>query len=216
MAPATTSTSSATSPTSEDFDDIFNTNNNTFQPSTYPSVSSDDFLYDNSNNSTPPIYSLLNVNGTAGVASNYTSIRSDSDISLGAIAVGGLDDIAMIRSVEVIDDDNNFYRPSHLMHSPKQHVAETFPSNSTVKDGGVSDSANSNFMFLLEDMGEFFYNYNSTSIGDSGNSGYYFSGITSTGFPNTTEFFHNCTNNVTCIDSIAGLYCYFGFLHPVF
>lgn len=171
----------------------------------FPSVSPDDFPYDNSNNSTLPTNSLLNINGTAGVITNYTTISRD-DVDLGGIAVGGLDDIAMISSAEVMDGggSDDFYRPHHRLLSPMQHVS-TFPSNTTVKDGG---SENSNFMFLLEDLGEYFYNFNSTSNSDSGNSGYYFGGITSTGFPNTTDFTYGIQNcsNVTCIDPIAGWY----------
>lgn len=201
MAPATTSSSSY-SPSSEEILPTSTTDDDNFNQSTFsifPSVSPGDFLYDN--NSTPS-------------TTNFTSISdSDNDIHIGAIAVGGLDDLAMISSAEVMNNDDDFYRPQHLLHSPRQHVsvaaAATYPSNATAKSG--SDSANSNFMFLLEDLGEYFYNYNSTSNGDSGNSGYYFSGITSTGFPNTTDFDYRTQNcsNVTCIDPIAGSYCFY-------
>lgn len=194
----------STSSLSTDPDDIFSSTDNTFSTS-----SSDDFLY----NST---YSLIN--GTAGVVAtttNYTSIKHDSE---NEISVGGLDDIGMISSAEVIDN-MEFYRPSHLVLSPKQHVASLHTNLTTiVKDGGVGvgvgESPNSNFMFLLEDLGEYFYNYNSTSNGDSGIGGNYFNGITSTVLPNATDYFHNCTN-ITCIDSIAGLYFFFDeiFLH---
>lgn len=214
MAPATISASSTSTSSGEmlstpsSSDDFINNTTSTLQPSSspeFPSVSSDDFLYDSGNSSTPPTYSSFNLNGTAGGVTNYSSIsRESDDIS---IAVGGLDDIAMISSAEVMDGGaNDFYRPHNLFLSPKQHVS-TFPSNTTTTSGrdGASESANSNFMFLLEDLGGYFYDYNSTSNSESGNGGYYFSGITSTGFPNTTDYFQNCTN-VTCIDSTAGLY----------
>lgn len=176
-------------------------NINTTFSSLFPS---DDFLYDSSN-STPSTYFMPQINGTAGVAAtNYTSI---SDVDSGTIAVGGLEDIAMISSAEVMMNDgaDELYRPSHLLrnarlHQDVQHVA--LPSNSSVKGG-----SDSNFMYLLEDLGEYFYNYNSTSNGvNSENSGYYFSGITSTGFPNSTDFDYRTQNcsNVTCIDPITG------------
>ncbi|XP_055847128.1 dopamine D2-like receptor isoform X2 [Episyrphus balteatus] len=136
------------------------------------------------------------------------TVNSESDYTAGFIDLNGIT-AGIGDSVSVLTENENTTSSLHRTSSDDNAGGESDADNNI---GSVnefrSNGGGSTFMLLLEDFGDYFYNYNGSAVsGTTMSSGLNFTDL---------EYRNNCTGNATCTDLIEVYHNYWALILILF